>query len=339
MTSVKKPDELKRKNCRFFLVYGADSGKADDLIDDTIQWFQSSEPGLKTQRFIEDDLSRDFASFENAICNNSLFGSAAIGRLHLHSEAVGNRLAAFISDTSEIAGALFINGHDISPKSKLVSVFEKQENAVSLRLFEPNIAELINLAKSILIKENVASDDNTIRMIIDATAKDTLSVRAQFNGLCLFIGKGGRLNADDAAKLIVNNREGMLDELVSLVFEGKIAQALESVYFCIRDGENPIRVFSLLINRAKLIFNIIGNLETGDSVSNLVKERRFGIFWKQQDSVARQVNIWARRNLRRALTDLIDFDDKCKSKGGSVDSELLLERAILRVGQLSGVKS
>lgn len=339
MTIVKRPDELKQKGFRLFFVYGVDVGRADDIIEETIGWFRSSEPKLDLRRFSEEDISRDFAAFEGAISSGSLFGSASIGVIRLHSENLANKLAAFVEEANTIDGALFINGDGISPKSKLVTVFEKSKSAVAIRLFEPNLSELITAAKAILQKENVRADDETIKSIIENTAKDTLSVRSQILNFCLFAGRGGHINQDTVSRLLVNNRDGVLDEAVNAIFEARVSKAIESVFFCLRDGESAIRIFNLLIIRAKLLFSLIANLEMGDSLSVLVKERRFGIFWKQQEAIAKQVNLWSRQSLDIVLRDLIDLDAKCKARGGSISNELLLERGVLRIAQLSGIRA
>ncbi len=338
MTIVKKPEDLKKKGNRIFLVYGVDIGRCDDIIFDTQNWFLQNERGLETRRFNEDDLNNDFAGFEGAIKGGSLFGGASVGITRIHSESMAGKLAKFIEEAPILDGALFINGQNLSPKSKLVNAIEKSECAVALRIFESSVSDLIQVAKSIIQKEHVSASDDIIRSIIDNTAKDVLSVRAQLQSMCLYAGRGGTIDAEAVTGLLVNSRDGMLDDAVNFAFDGKASLALEGIYFCLRDGESPIRIFNLLIGRAKLLFNLISNLELGESAMNLVKERRFGIFWKQQDQIARQTENWARRGINRLLMDLVDYDGRSKVKGGSVNPELLLERCILRIAQLSGAK-
>ncbi len=339
MTAVKKPDDLKQNNIRKFMVFGTDAGRIEDIINSNLEWFCAQNPNLEVRRFSEDDIVSDFSGFENSISNSSLFGDAAIGILRLHTESVANKISDLITENSQLKGGLFIIGIGLSQKGRLVNAFEKASDALVLRTFDPSIAELLNAARAIAQKEHITIDNDTLRMIVDATLKDTLSLKAQMSTLCLYAGRGGTLDFETVHKILIDNKDGAIDDAINAAFEGRLSAALEGIYFCLRDGESPIRILNLLIIRAKLLYNLICNLDSFPSASLLVKEKRFGIFWKQQDAIANQINLWANRKLDFVMRDLIEIDAKCKAKGGSIDPQLLIERGIMRIAQLSAANN
>lgn len=340
MVAFKKIDEafreLKSPNpARCFMVYGPDSGICEQQIIEASKIYKAHLPNCDINRFSEDDIGRDFASFENSVCAASLFGNSSIAIIRVRNDSISSKLSALISDIDtnkiELSGAILIFSSSLTNKSKLVQAFEKSTNSLIIRLFEPTKLELINIIKAKAQAENVSINKDAIDAILNDTINDSNSLLAQMENLSLYVGPGNEIDINAIEALNVNNRESGIDEMVNALFVGNSKVCLISSNRLLKTGSAIIPMLNALTRRCLLLNNIYSEIANGRTASEIVKDKRSGIFWKEQDIIIRQSNIWNRKAIERALHEIILADAKCKTT--NLPQEEIFERLIMRLSE------
>jgi len=290
-------------------------------------------PDLEMRRFNEQDLANDFAGFENAILNNSLFGGASIGRLRLSGDSQSTKLIDFISrfDAAggDIGGALFVEAGEISATSKLVQAFEKSPFAWTVRLYDSTKQELVSLMKAKAESEKISIDSDAIERLLEFVPNDVDSLLAEIENLSLFVGPNGRIDVESILALSSGGRDADLGEILNAAFlgEGKtlsirLGQALEN-------GQSPIVIYIAIMRRLRLFLAIHLEAERGASIDTIVKDKKMGIFWKEQSLIAKQAKIWPPRIVEDVLSKAIEADSASKRRDAPTNA--ILERLLNRI--------
>ncbi len=342
MVAFKKIDEalreLKLPNpSRCFMVYGPDSGICEQQINEACRIYKAHFPNCDINRFSEDDINRDFASFENSVCAASLFGNSSIAIIRVRNDSISGKIAALLSDIDdnkiELSGAILIYSANITNKSKLVQSFEKSKSALVIRLFEPSKLDLINIIKAKASSENVIINKDAIDALLNNTINDSNALLAQMENLALYVGSGKEIDINAIDALNVNNRESGIEEMVNALFVGNTKACLLAGNRLLKNGGAIIPMLNSLMRRCSLLNSIFSEVANGRTATDFVKDKRSGIFWKEQDIIIRQCNIWNRKAIDRALHEIILADAKCKTT--NLPHEEIFERLIIRLSEYS----
>lgn len=340
MTKIKKISEafsFGKSNTppRLFLAYGPDRGFVRQAIETLSNELLKSEKDLEVRNVFDGDLSGNFAAFENSITNASLFGGASLAIVRLQNESQSSKILELLerveSGETQINGACYFECHDFSAKSKLVQGFENSTKAAALRLFEPTKAEYTKLLKDIAQEEQVIIDQIVIDRIIETSAQDSISIVALVRSLALYVGRGGKIDESVLLAMGENSREAGVDEVLSAAFLGESKIMLLRAYQAFGNDVNPIVVLNQLLRRVKALLSLRLAIDGGKSVTEVVEDKRSGIFWKEQPNYAKQLAIWPRSALESVLSKIIATDIECKKRGAN--SEALVENTLLGIAE------
>lgn len=320
---------------RAVLVSGPDGGMVRRLADQAAGNLLKRFPELEPTRFTDDDLKADPGRLESAIASASLFGGAALARVRLGSDAQSGVLLGLLAlierDPAGMAGALVIEGVDLPRASKLRKGFEDARTSWSLQLYDTERSDLTAAARETAIAHGTSLNGDALDLVLEAVAQDVDSVVAEIGKLALYAGKGGVIDAAAVEAAGSGGREAVADDAVHAAFSGRVGEASARLHQALGAGANPIQVMNTVQRRLKLLLQLRAGMEGGASVGELVKNPRFGIFWKRQDDIARQAGQWSRAALEDALSACVEAD--LGSKRGGAPAVALTERLLLRIAR------
>lgn len=315
---------------KLVLIYGPDAGLNWERLNLFRRETLKRHPELEYRRFSEDDLNSDFAGFETAISHSSLFGGANIGLLRLNGDGQTAKIADLITriDSSEngIAGALFIDGGDLTPNSRIVSAFDKSPNAWAIRQFAPTKNDLTIFIRQKCETEKVKITNEAIEKLLNIVPNDVNSVLAEIENLALYVGIGGNIDIEAIDAISSGGRDAAIDEIINSALLGERRTLSIRLNQALENGQSPILIFNALIRRLKILLNIHKECEDGKAISNIVAEKRMGIFWKEQTNVAKQAQTWSRKATETAISRIIEADILSKTRDAPVNA--ILERLL-----------
>ncbi|MEK7661426.1 MAG: hypothetical protein AAB680_05240 [Pseudomonadota bacterium] len=318
---------------RLVLMFGPDFGMISRKMNHFAAALKKENPDLELRRFSENDLANDFEGFENSVLHNSLFGGANIGRLRLGSESQSAKLIDFVSRYDDvggnIGGAVLIEAGDISPTNKLVQAFEKSPFAWVIRLYDSSKQDLIALMKAKAADEGVRIDQEAIDRLLEFVPNDVDSLLAEVENLALFVGLNGKIDSQAIVALSIGGRDADLSEITNSAFLGETRILAIKLNQALENGQSPIAIYNAIMRRLRLLLSIHVEAERGSNIDNIVKDKKLGVFWKEQSSVARQAKIWQRNFIEDVLSKTIEADSLSKRRDAPADA--ILERLLNRI--------
>lgn len=337
MAKFKNIDEAKKsqtstKPARFCLIYGPDRGINKIEIEYFINNLKSSNPNLEIRNYNEDEISNNFASFEESIMGSSLFGGANIAVVNIKNDALASKISLILEENIEIAGGLFINGLNLTPTSKIVKAFDASKKAICVRLYAPTKLDFINIIKAKAQKEEVNIPRETIDKLIEISPQDSQTILAELENLCLYVGKSGTISINDLMEICAGGRAANNDEIINFAFSGQQKHALIRVYQALSNGASEINILNAIMRRILLLQALRSEFEKVQSADMVVKDRKFNIFWKEQDIIKKQIAIWNKPALDKALQIAIKTDIAIK-KANSPSQELI-EKLIISLSSV-----
>lgn len=340
MVAFKKFDELenasKSKNpSKFCLIYGPDFWINNDYINIICKNFSMQNPDIEVMRFNDDDINNDFAKFESCVRSASLFGGSNLALVKIYNDSIASKISALIndydSDINSFSGGVYIIGNGITNKSKIAQIFEKSNNAWSLRTFPPTRLDLIKIVQKKAAIENVNIDKAAIDALLNHNSNEAGLLISQIENLALYVDKGGTIDEDAVFALNIESKEGALDELINHAFTGNLKNTIKTSFLTFRSNINPIQALNTIMRRIELLNIMLIDIKNGRSPDEIVKDRKFNIFWKEQDNFKKQLSIWKFNNLQNILSHAVKADKLCKTRG-SLQIEIV-ERLLMNIAQ------
>lgn len=321
--------------CKFCLIYGPDFWINSNLINKLSSFITKTNNNLEIAHFNEDDINNNFSSFETSIRGASLFGGSTLAILKVYNDSTSNKIIQIIDDfeksPNRFSGGLFVVGNGLSNKSKIVHTFEKAKEALSLRLYPPTRLDLIRIVQDKAKEENVTIEKNTIEILLNNVSNDSASLISQVENLALYVGSGAVIDEAAVYALNINSKEGALDQLLNFAFLGRTNETIIASFQIIRNNLNPILILNSIIRRIDILISMLNELSNGKSSDEIVKDRKFNVFWKEQDNFKKLLNIWRISPLLNILIQTINADETCK-KSGSMQVEIV-ERLLMRISE------
>jgi DNA polymerase III subunit delta len=116
------------------------------------------------------------------------------------------------------------------------------------------------------------------------------------------------------------------------VMDGRPDQAAQEMARLALEGVSDIPLLRAVSKRVHLLTGLRGEVDRGSSPQAAIQGAGKAIFWKEKDSVARQLSRWDSGRLATASTRLLSAERAIKSSGSAggvlADAELI---AIARV--------
>jgi DNA polymerase-3 subunit delta len=320
---------------RFVMLSGPDGGALRRLGLMIAQKHMKLRPELELRRFNEDDLRANADCVEEAIAAPSLFGGAAIAMVRVSGEKDAGHLAGLLDRVNkggpEPEGVLLLDVGDVARASKSRKMFEDSTKAWSLQLYETSRDELAATARLTAQDYGAEIEPATLAAIVEGSAQDMDSVAAEVAKLAIYAGQGGIVDMDTLEAVGSLSREAGLGEAIDAAFGGQAALMNKRLEQALASGANAVAITNAIGRHVRLLLHIQADMLSGQPTSEIVKNKRLGIFWKRQSDVARQAGLWGRAPLEEVLHATLETDRQIK-RAGSPDLALL-DRLLTRIAQ------
>jgi DNA polymerase-3 subunit delta len=144
---------------------------------------------------------------------------------------------------------------------------------------------------------------------------DRLLTRGELEKLALYVGDGGKVELDDARLSIADSAGLSLDDAVFAAAEGDAASLDRVLSRVFQEGESPVSIIRAALRHLQRLHLLAARVAGGDSLESAMRSARPPIFFKQQDSIRRQLTLWREPRLRRALDRLAAAEVQIKTTG------------------------
>ena len=311
---------------RLFLFYGPDEAGSRALMK-----LVAAASGAKAERveLSGADLKGDPARLADEAASMSLFGGAR----YVVVEQAGDESLAAVEALQEAPAAgnpVVLLAGALKPASKLLKFALSAPNAMVVASYVPDGREADKLVVELGRGHGLIVPTDLARRIADASGRNRTLIGLELEKCALFLDAAPErpqpLEHEVVDALGAGSEEGDLSRLVDGVHGGDAVLLQAELQRLSSEGIEGIPLIRAVLRRMTLLARMRADVERGSSVDAVMASQGRSLFWKEKDSVARQLGRWRSDLLAKAIGRLVEAERQVKAPASlgtvAVDEEL-----------------
>ena len=311
---------------RFFLLYGPDEAGSHSLVK-----VAAAAAGAQSERveLTGAELKADPARLADEAASLSLFG----GGRYIVVQPAGDECLAAVEALLQAPAAgnpvLLIAGA-LKPASKLLKLALAEPAALALASYAPEGQEAERLVSEMARAEGLTVRSDVARRLADACAGNRAILALELQKLALYLDSSPErpkpLDHEALDAVGAAAEEGDLSRLVDSVGNGNAALLQAELLRLSGEGVEGIPLVRAVLRRMSLLSRLRAQVERGSSPGAVMASQGRSLFWKEKESIGRQLSRWGPDALARSVSRLLEAERQVKASGGlgstAVDEEL-----------------
>lgn len=307
------------KECRAFLLYGPDEGRARSLSLQLVRKFlgQKFDP-LNLTEITGESLSEDPARLTDELSSFTLMGGdRAVLLRHVSNDAAKIVEAALTGETPPV-WPLIITAGDLRPTSRLRKFFEASKEFAALACYHDDARKVTQILAEEMRGRSISCEQGVIPMLASHLGNDHGITLQEIEKIDLFLGEERHLSMENALMLSGDNSDHTLDELFHAICSG--AGNLETTLTrCFNEGMAPIAIYRMLSAHLQKLLSIQSMMANG--MAQKAAFMRHGVFFKQEPLIGQQIRYWNKPALKRAIQAVLEAERQ--TKAGHLPAEMI----------------
>ena len=306
-----KSFDLKNKKLSDFksvLLYGVNQGYKSDVIKENFtHTFKGEILNLEENEILDNQ-----SIFVEKLMNKSLFDEE---KLIIISRST-NKILKFVEEFFEkkIENVkLIINAESLDKKSKLRSLFEKENNLACVPFYEDNQQSLSIYANSFLNEKKIKISREILNLVLERARGDRGNLKNELEKIEVLSITKKNLSTDDILKLTNLSENYNIFELV----DNYLAKNQKMVSKIINENnfvnEDCILIIRALLSRSKRLLALKKIESMNTNKDQVITSYKPPIFWKEKDMVKKQMSEWTEEEIKNKIYKLTDLEILIKS--------------------------
>ena len=303
--------DLKNKKLSDFksvLLYGVNQGYKSDVIKENFaHTFKGEILNLEENEILDNQ-----SIFVEKLMNKSLFDEE---KLIIISRST-NKILKFVEEFFEkkIENVkLIINAESLDKKSKLRSLFEKENDLACVPFYEDNQQSLSIYANSFLNEKKIKISREILNLVLERARGDRGNLKNELEKIEVLSITKKNLSTDDILKLTNLSENYNIFELV----DNYLAKNQKMVSKIINENnfvnEDCILIIRALLSRSKRLLALKKIESMNTNKDQVITSYKPPIFWKEKDMVKKQMSEWTEEEIKNKIYKLTDLEILIKS--------------------------
>ena len=280
-------DKLKKKNEKFFLLYGENEGLKNQVFQEVFaKNFEN-----KLERFEENEILNNFDNFISSIINKSFFDESRLILVQRTTDRI-IKLIDDLLDKNITDTTIVFNAGILEKKSKLRSKFEKDKGLICVPFYKDDIKTLRQVANNFLIKNKISLSQEVVNLIVERSRGDRINLMNELEKIFLFMINKKKINIEDVIKLTNLAENYSVSELADnclLKNLNKVNKIFNENIFSLDDC---ILIIRTLLMKSKRLLELKKVQITNKNIDEIITSYKPPIFWKDKEIVKNQINKW-----------------------------------------------
>ena len=272
---------------KIYLFYGKNEGLQIDLID---KYFLNKFTG-QINKYEENEFINNLNNIYSEIQTKSLFQNQRIFIISRITEKF-LKIAEEISniDLNEII--IILKCSSLDKKSRLRNFFEKNDKFITIPVYEDNLNNLLSITQQFLIHNKIKLSKESINLIIGRASGDRNNLKKELNKIYNYSLTNNKIDFQTLEKLtnLAENHE--VSDLVNNYLSKNIKKVSKILNENIYTDEDCILILRTLLNKSKRLLEIMKKNNDVKNIDKVMLGARPPIFWKEKESIKKQVNSW-----------------------------------------------
>lgn len=324
---------------RAVLVYGPDSGLIRErmnallrsVVEDVTDPFRISD-------LSDGDLKSDPARLADEAASIAMLGGRRVLRIRGAGDATAKVLTTFLAEPVGDA-FIIVEGGELTPRAALRKLFEDHASAAAVPCYADDASTLGDTIRKRLAADNLTLEPAALHYLTSHLGSDRGVTLNELEKLSLYMGAGlkgasgekRQVSLEDVRACVGDNVESGLDAVVDAATGGDLP-ALDVALARSRSADvSPVLLLNALSRHLMQLHLSMEAIENGASPEVIVGAMRPNVHFTRKSKLMRQLTLWNRRRLDRALAIVAEADAQCKTTGLPVRA--VCGQTLMRIAQ------
>ena len=286
----------------FFLLYGKNEGLKTYCINQILE-----KNDGKVFNYDEKQINDETETFYENILSGSLFESNKVIIINRASDKIFEIIQDLINrNTTNIT--IIINAGQLETRSKLRSLFEKNDDLVCIPTYPDNNDTLSKLTTIFFKKENIPISQQNINIIVDKCNGDRNNLNNELNKIKNYSLSKKKISSQEILRLINLSENFEISELIDnclALNKNKIINILNENNYSTEDCIIILRTF---LSKTKRILKLAKELEETKDINKTINSAKPPIFWKDKEITKQQIYKWTSTSIRILIFKLSEIE-------------------------------
>mgnify|MGYP001171616079 CR=1 FL=1 len=295
--------KIKKLKNKIFLFYGENDGYKNQVIKDVfIENFKGN-----IERFDETEVLNSFENFVSSLRNKSFFDELKLILISRVSEKIIKLINELLSkEINDVT--IILNADILEKKSKLRSLFEKEESLICTPFYKDDNRTLSQLANNFFRNKKISVSQEIINLIIERSSGDRINLNNELNKISLFLLDKEKISIEDVIKLTNLAENYSISELVDSCLSKNIKKINKIFNENIFSVEDCILIIRTLLIKSKRLLEIKKIHSSNKNIEEIIKNYRPSIFWKDKEIVKTQASKWTLKETEKLIFKINDIE-------------------------------
>ena len=227
---------------------------------------------------------------------------------------------------------LVLNAGILEKKSKLRTLFEKNENTVAVPFYEDNNQTLSTIINTFFRNHKIPISQQSINLIVERCRGDRQNLNTELQKIESFIENKNMIDIDDILKITNLAENYNVSELIDSCLaknKRKTVHILNENNYTLDDCIMLIRTF---LGRSKRLLKLLDELKNNQNVDEVISSYRPAIFWKEKEVVKQQLKNWNSASIEDLIYSINDIEYLLKKNSNNsinIISDFIIQQAAI----------
>ena len=320
--------KLKLINLNIFLLYGANSGFKEEVIE---KYFTKDFDG-KIQKYEEIEILNNYENFISDLLNKSFFDNKKMIIITRTTDKilklVNELLEKNITDIQ-----VLINSDALEKKSKLRNFFEKDKSVVCIPFYDDETKTLSLIANNFFREKNISISREILNLIVDRCRGDRQNLKTELEKISSLLITKKKIDIEDIIILTNLAENYSISELVDNCLSKNIYKTNKILNENNFSSDESILILRTLLSKTKRLLSLGKDYQQNNNIDITLSSYKPPIFWKDKEIVKNQILKWKIKDIENLLFSLKDIE--LASKKHSANSLNIIYDFILNTAQPS----
>ena len=312
---IVKNYEIRKLNInkfKLFLFYGKNDGLQNEILDD---FFLKNFDG-QVNKYDENEFILNNEIIISELLNKSLFDNQKILIISRGTDKI-LRLVKSILEKELIDIKIIIKCGILEKKSKIRQFFEKEKNLVIVPFYEDDSKSLSIIISEFLNKEKISISRESINLLIARASGDRNNLKTELDKILNYSISNKKIYYESIKKLTNLSENYSVLEIVESFLnkdKKKISKILNENNY---SNDDCILILRTILGKSKRLMDIITRYNDTRNIDLVMNSMKPPIFWKEKESIKKQVNLWDLNDLKNQIYKVNDLELYIKSNSSN----------------------
>ena len=285
----------------FVLLYGKNDGLKNQIKNKIL------ENKTITSNYEEKEILDNSKNFIEDLYSKSLFENEKLITINRVTDKLFKILFEIIE--KKIEGLIIIiNADNLEKRSKIRTLFEKNNNCICVPIYPDTEITLAKLALEYLKQKNISISNSNLNLIVSKCNGDRKILLMELEKVEYYNKNGKKITSESIAKLINLIENHNISELVDNCLAKNKSKTINILVENNFNNEDCILIIRILLNKLKKILKLSSKFQENKNLELTISSAKPPIFWKDKEITKQQIYKWTPESIRKLIYSLNEIE-------------------------------